>query len=225
MTDPRDETSAMTLREYLLARGWEVDAAGEAYVPHLPNIQPWSCPPHDAEYDLAGAFSRQVLSDIDKLGGFEALIELANAAGQESNAPRNRNASTPAWGDVELHRYSKEWLDLQLKELRLILDDLVKGTVDAQDERWLDAEFLIESIARSHLAYKYLIFVPRSPDRTSNRAAGTEARDSFVRSWPWGPGPGDETGKIILDESKGLWASYGVLFAGYDIIEDCEIPF
>lgn len=81
MTD--DTAQEMTPRDYLLARGWQVDEQAESYALELPRMRPWTDPVYEGRYDLHDAFGVQVQWDVERLGGFEALISLSDSTGKE----------------------------------------------------------------------------------------------------------------------------------------------
>jgi hypothetical protein len=73
----------MSPREYLLARGWEVDEAREECSLELPGMSPWADPIYGGEHELIEALYTQLERDVQRLGGFEALMALADVSGKK----------------------------------------------------------------------------------------------------------------------------------------------
>lgn len=70
----------MTPREYLEARGWQVDqesvqAAGEVL------LAPYEHPVYETWHTLEDAYLTALTEDIERLGGLRELMSLADAAG------------------------------------------------------------------------------------------------------------------------------------------------
>ncbi len=79
----QESREAMNPRDYLLARGWKVDEAREECSLELPGMSPWADPVYGREHELIEAVYTQLERDVQRLGGFEALMALADVSGRE----------------------------------------------------------------------------------------------------------------------------------------------
>ena len=68
-------------REYLLARGWEVEEYLEEASLNLPFVAPWRHPEDGRTHTLSGALLAQLTEDIGSLGGYGSLMSPADVAG------------------------------------------------------------------------------------------------------------------------------------------------
>jgi hypothetical protein len=73
----------MSPREQVLPRGWEVDEAREECSLELPGMSPWADPIYGGEHELIEALYTQLERDVQRLGGFEALMALADVSGKK----------------------------------------------------------------------------------------------------------------------------------------------
>ena len=71
----------MNPREYLLARDWEVADEAEELASIIPHMRPWTDPIYRERCDFPEAVTTQTQWDVEKLGGYEALMGLADATG------------------------------------------------------------------------------------------------------------------------------------------------
>ena len=232
---------------YLLARHWTLwdgTDSSLAATPAGPTLsksqqlskelkaRPWTDPVNGGRYNIRDAVLLQSASDIETLGGYEALIRLADTAAGENQRSESTGAATETrdhslvprasvWGDLDSHRCNEEELRSRLELLRPLLDLWLGAAPGQNEKRWWEITYLVDHVAMSNLANQDLTFIPRS----ESPVADTRAKGDFIRSWPWEEGLGYEAGKLILDESNGLWAAFGVLFHECEIVEALEVPF